>query len=114
MSKKIRLYALLSALLFGFGATSAMAVGGSQQFVSSGCEGPSYDQRTLNDEQQGLVKLSFLLDEHGKVVDAKIVESSGFRNLDKASMRALKACQFQADKSSTSGWNNVSFAWVLK
>ncbi|MFZ6875917.1 energy transducer TonB [Undibacterium sp. Di27W] len=112
MSPQLRLYAIVTTLAFALVAIPAFAMDASQAFVASGCDAPSYDQRTLTDEVQGQVSLNFLLDEKGEVVDAKITGSSGFRVIDKESMRALKACRFQVGV--TPGWNNLAFVWKLK
>lgn len=112
MSPHFRLYALVSTLAFALVTIPAFAVETRNPFSESGCEVPSYDLRALIDEQEGLVKLSYMVDKQGAVVDAKIVASSGFRKLDKASLQALKACRFQA--GATPGWNDLAFAWTLK
>jgi len=112
MSPHFRLYAFVTTLAFALVTVPAFAMEADQAFAASGCEAPSYDQRTLTDEEQGLVKLNYLLDDKGTVIDAKIIDSSGSRKLDKASMRALKACRFQV--GATPGWNTLAFAWTLK
>ena len=43
----------------------------------------------------------------GKVLDAKVEESSGFANLDRASIAALKNCRIAA-VNNVSGVNNVA------
>ncbi|MBI1772994.1 MAG: TonB family protein [Burkholderiales bacterium] len=112
MSSHFRLYAFVTTLAFALVTIPAFAMEADQAFAESGCEAPTYDQRTLTDEEEGLVKLNYLLDDKGTVVDVKIVGSSGFRKLDKASLRALKACRFQV--GATPGWNTLAFAWTLK
>ncbi|MFZ6708457.1 energy transducer TonB [Undibacterium sp. TC9W] len=112
MSPHFRLYAFVTTLAFALVTLPAFAMEANEAFAASGCEAPSYDQRALNDEEQGLVKLNYLLNDKGTVIDAKIIDSSGFRKLDKASLRALKACRFQV--GATPGWNTLAFAWTLK
>ncbi|MFZ6720067.1 energy transducer TonB [Undibacterium sp. Ji49W] len=112
MSAHFRLYAIVSTLAFALVTAPAFALETRNPFSESGCEAPSYDQRALTDEQEGLVKLSYMVDKKGAVVDAKIIASSGFRKLDKASLLALKACRFQT--GAAQGWNDLSFAWTLK
>jgi len=112
MTPHLRLYAFVTTLAFALVTIPAFAMNASQAFVESGCDAPSYDQRTLTDEVQGQVRLNFLLDEKGSVVDAKIAGSSGIRVIDKESLRALKACRFQVGV--TPGWNNLAFVWKLK
>ncbi|PXX35304.1 energy transducer TonB [Undibacterium pigrum] len=116
MTPQFRLYAIVTTLAFALVTIPAFAMDASQAFVASGCDAPSYDQRTLTDEVQGQVRLNFLLDEKGDVVDAKITGTSGFRVIDKESMRALKACRFNVgvNMGITAGWNNLAFVWKLK
>lgn len=112
MSPHFRLYAIVTVLAFTLVGLPAFAKEATNPFTDSGCEAPSYDARTLTDEVEGQVKFDFLLDKQGAVVDAKLVTSSGFRKIDKESLRALKACRFQ--NGATPGWNTVAFTWALK
>ena len=111
MTPQLRLYLAVTTIAFALVAAPVFASESKDPFSESGCEAPSYDMRSLTDEEQGQVKFSFLLDKEGTVVDAKVIRSSGSRRIDKESMRALLACRFQ---SQAAGWNNMSFAWSLK
>src|SRR6266566_2625082 len=46
------------------------------------CEKPAYPPAALRANETGLVRLSFLIDMDGKVLDSKVERSSGFRRLD--------------------------------
>jgi TonB family protein len=48
------------------------------------------------------------------VQDAKVVESSGYRALDRASLRAGYHCTFAAPKAGDSAavWTTVQYKWV--
>ena len=60
-----------------------------------------------------------LVDASGKVKDVKLVESSGYADLDSASVRTIKRCVFKNGVASTSAssnaaWESVKVSWVLK
>ena len=75
-----------------------------------------YPKASLMNEEQGTVSMSFLVNADGSVADSKIEKSSGFRNLDKAAIKALSACKFKAgtkDGSPAQTWTKVDYAWKL-
>ncbi|MBC3807562.1 energy transducer TonB [Undibacterium seohonense] len=88
------------------------------------CNMPEYDSKMLRGEEKGVVKLRFTTDTNGNVIDAAIEESSGFSNLDRASMSALKGCRFTManhnSKPETTGTPEkresrlISFNWAIK
>jgi protein TonB len=75
-----------------------------------------YPKASLINEEQGDVTMSFLVAADGKVVDSKIDKSSGFKNLDKAAIKALSACKFKPgtkDGAVAQTWTKVDYSWKL-
>ena len=73
------------------------------------CGTPAYTTEWKNDELQGTVRLAVLVDADGSVKQAKVVESSGHRALDKASLRASYTCKFG---TAMAGWSTVQYKWI--
>jgi protein TonB len=75
-----------------------------------------YPKASLLNEEQGTVSMAFLVGADGSVVDSKIDKSSGFKNLDKAAIKALSACKFKPgtkDGAVAQTWAKVDYAWKL-
>jgi TonB family protein len=55
-----------------------------------------------------------LVDADGSVKQAKVVESSGHRALDRASLRASYTCKFGAagKDNGEPGWSTVQYKWI--
>ena len=49
-----------------------------------------YPEDSIENEQEGIVKISFTLDGAGRVVDLGILQSSGYPGLDAAALYAIK------------------------
>src|SRR5205807_6943956 len=56
-----------------------------------GCEKPPYPAASLRANERGIVRLNFLIDVDGKVLESKVERSSGYRRLDEAARAALGA-----------------------
>ena len=54
-----------------------------------------YPKASLINEEQGDVTMSFLVAADGSVVESKVDKSSGYKNLDRAAVKALSACKFK-------------------
>ncbi|MQR01636.1 energy transducer TonB [Glaciimonas soli] len=85
--------------------------------VSSTCAKPEYPRQSLQDEEEGIVTLSFLISAQGKVVKADVAHSSGFKALDRAALNALSQCTFkpgtvngEPQESST----KMQYVWKLE
>lgn len=79
------------------------------------CSIPDYPVTWMDDGLQGTVRLALLVGADGSVKDAKVVASSGHRELDKASRLAGAQCKFGAtakDNGSTPRWATVQYRWV--
>lgn len=83
---------------------------------SKTCESPKYPKASLMNEETGSVTLDFLVNPDGKVIEAKVDKSSGFKNLDKAAQSALSLCKFKPgtkDGVATQAHTKVDFVWKL-
>jgi protein TonB len=102
-----------AALLAAAGLAAAGEVPAS--FDPKTCKA-EYPKASLMNEEQGTVTMSFLVDAQGNVVESKLEKTSGFKNLDKAAMKALTACKFKPgtkDGAPAQTWTKVDYAWRL-
>jgi protein TonB len=75
-----------------------------------------YPKASLLNEEQGAVTMAFLVSASGEVVESKVEKSSGFKNLDKAALKALTACKFtpgKKDGAVAQTWTKVDYVWAL-
>nr|WP_315221154.1 energy transducer TonB [uncultured Duganella sp.] len=75
-----------------------------------------YPKASLMNEEQGDVKMAFLVGADGNVVESKVEKSSGFKNLDKAALKALSGCKFKPgtkDGAVAQTWTKVDYSWKL-
>lgn len=102
---------LLTATLPAVGAGANVAL-----VVAGACEAPQFPAQWQHDGDGASVVVSYLVGADGKVVNSKIVQSSGLLHIDRASQRAGERCKFvpvqgtQADAS----WTKVKYSWVVK
>lgn len=98
--------------LTGFAANAAEATGAPKPV---NCSVPDYPTAWIKDGLEGTVRLALLVSADGSVKDRKVIDSSGHRELDKASLRAGAHCKFGAapkDSSSVPRWTTVQYRWV--
>lgn len=95
MNTTARFSIALSTAIFSTTTFCANATEIINPFKTNACSAPAYNDQLLRQDVSGAVKLRFATDANGKVVDARIEESSGNRELDSASINALKNCQFK-------------------
>jgi len=106
--------------LIGFIAASivsgaAFAADTPAVFDAKNCKA-EYPKASLLNEEQGAVTMSFLVSAGGEVVDSKVDKSSGFKNLDKAAVKAISACKFKPgtkDGAVAQTWTRVDYVWSL-
>jgi len=113
MNHAIRI--LSAALLLSSAAGTAFAAETPASFDSKNCRA-DYPKASLMNEEQGTVSMSFLVNPDGSVVDSKVEKSSGYRNLDKAAVKAISACKFkpgQKDGALAQTWTKVDYVWTL-
>lgn len=110
MMKRLICAALLMA---GAGAVAAVEV--PAVMIEKNCKA-EYPKTSLVNEEQGAVTMAFLVGENGQVLDSKVEKTSGYRNLDKAAIKAMSACKFKAgtkDGAVAQTWAKVEYVWSL-
>ena len=77
---------------------------------------PNYPQASLRNSEMGTVKLQLLVNVNGYVSRAKVVETSGFRDLDRAALVGFMGCKFKPpvkDGNVTETWIDVRYVWTI-
>jgi len=103
------------AAVFLSASTAAFAGEVPASLDSKNCKA-EYPKASLINEEQGDVTMSFLVGADGNVVDSKLEKSSGYKNLDKAAIKALSACKFKPgtkDGAVAQTWTKVDYSWKL-
>ena len=59
------------------------------------CPKPVYPKSSARNEETGTVTLRFTVAPTGRMIDAKVAGSSGYRDLDRAAFGALSRCRFR-------------------
>jgi protein TonB len=106
---------VIAAFLLSATSAAAMAAEVPATLDAKNCKA-EYPKASLMNEEQGDVKMAFLVGADGNVVDSKLEKSSGFKNLDKAAMKALSACKFKPgtkDGALAQTWTKVDYSWKL-
>lgn len=114
MSTNMRWLSVVAAVLVS-SAPAAFAGEVPASFDAKTCKA-EYPKASLMNEEQGTVSMSFLVKADGTVADSKVDKSSGFKNLDKAAIKALSACKFKPgtkDGAPAETWTKVDYAWKL-
>ena len=81
------------------------------------CAKPSYPPASRRLEEEGTVRLRFLIGTEGQVLQAEVEKSSGFPRLDEAARAALAKCQFRpatVDGKPVRTWATVPYTWRLE
>jgi protein TonB len=84
---------------------------------SANCEKPEYPSASRRLEEEGTVSLRFLVGVDGKVIQAEVEKSSGFRRLDEAARAGLAKCQFKPatlDGKPEQAWASMKYTWRLE
>ena len=105
----------IAALLFAVASSTSFAAEVPASFDAKNCKA-EYPKSSLMNEEQGQVSMAFLVSADGRVVDSKVEKSSGFRNLDKAAVKAISACKFKPgtkDGAAAQTWTKVEYSWTL-
>lgn len=79
------------------------------------CTPPVYPELALRERRAGTVQMRFKIDLEGKPVDARIDQSSGHADLDKAALEAYGRCKFVVSErgGGTRRWLRLSHQWKL-
>ena len=81
------------------------------------CEKPDYPSASRRLEEEGTVHLRFLVGVDGKVIQAEIEKSSGYKRLDEAARAGLSRCQFRpatVDGKPEQAWASMRYTWRLE
>ena len=81
------------------------------------CRAPDYPMASRRAGETGTVRLQFLVDQDGKVVDSRIESSSGYARLDEAARDALALCHFipgTVDGRPERSWARLDYVWKLR
>ncbi len=97
-------------------AAPVMAVEQAAKVDTTACAKPDFPARWMYEGDSGNVVIAFLVGSDGKVVESKVLESSGHTRVDRASVRAGKRCTFKPaarDGRAAPGWAKVQYTWVI-
>ncbi len=81
------------------------------------CPRPAYPEVSKRLEEEGTVVLRFLVAPDGKVLQAEVEKSSGYRRLDEAARTGLAGCTFEpatVDGKPVRTWATVPYTWRLE
>lgn len=84
---------------------------------SANCEKPEYPSASRRMEEEGTVNLRFLIGVDGKVLQAEVEKSSGYKRLDEAARAGLARCQFRpatVDGKPEQAWASMRYTWRLE
>lgn len=85
--------------------------------VAGNCEKPEYPRTSLRNEEEGSVNVKLTISADGTVVDAAIEKSSGFKDLDRATLKAWSLCHFtpaMADGQPVQSTTRMQYVWKLE
>lgn len=81
------------------------------------CPMPQYPRVSARYEESGRVTLAFYVDADGKLLRAKKLASSGYIELDNATLTGIAACAFKPARSegkNLPAWAKVQYVWSLE
>ena len=81
------------------------------------CARPDYPARAARNGDMGTVTLALLIGSDGKVAEAKVSRTSGFKDLDRAAISALSMCKFKPAMNNgvpESAWGQIAYVWSLE
>jgi protein TonB len=81
------------------------------------CEKPAYPPAARRANETGIVRLTFLIDVDGKVLESKVERTSGSGRLDEAARLGLSQCKFKP--ATRNGrpertWGRIDYVWKLE
>lgn len=97
-----------------FGAE--MAIDGSPVVERTMCR-PAYPQSSIRNDEAGTVVFQLLIDKAGVATRAKLVATSGFRDLDRAAMSGFLGCRFKPvleEGVPVESWIPMRYVWEIK
>jgi len=117
MFAKSRFATVLSATLLCLASTQAFSAERAARIDDAACEKPEFPARWQEDGESGSVTVAYLVDTDGKVLQSKVLESSGAPRIDRASVRAGSRCKFQPgnrDGQAALAWAKVKYSWIVE
>lgn len=108
---------LFACALASLSTVSAQTAPGARPFIDTGsCSRPVYPEEDARQKNTGTVTMHFLIGLDGKVVESKVLKSSGHRSLDEAARSALAKCRFKPpvtpDGRHVQAWTAVQYVWT--
>jgi protein TonB len=116
MFTQTRALAITTSLLLSVFCSQAWGAEQTAKIDREACDAPGYRLDWVAADQRGDVVLSMLVNADGKVTDAKVVESSGYAKIDKASLRAGSKCKFSPgtrNGEAVPSWVKIRYSWVI-
>ena len=116
MTTRYRSAFLFTTLLAAFGTAMAGEAASAQARAAADqrCQ-PEWPAKSEQNRESGSVALMVLVGADGKVRDAKITQSSGSRDLDKATLVAASKCTFVpavTDGVAVASWFGLRQQWI--
>jgi protein TonB len=81
------------------------------------CSEPPYPAAARRANETGTVRLTFLIDVDGRVLDSKVERTSGSRRLDEAARAGLSLCKFKpatVNGRPVRTWDRLDYVWKLE
>lgn len=78
---------------------------------------PEWPTSSLKNSETGTVDLLLMVSTEGVVMRTKLVATSGFRELDRATMRGFIGCKFkpiQQDGAAVEAWIPFRYVWKIE
>jgi protein TonB len=83
---------------------------------ANGCALPNYPVNAARNGETGTTTLALLVGTDGRVSSARVQQSSGSRDLDRAALNALSLCKFKpatSNGAAEAGWAQLAYVWKL-
>ncbi|MCE3602319.1 energy transducer TonB [Massilia sp. P8910] len=117
LTRSVALLALAAGCMAGSAHAAPARAANTHAIVNlTSCAKPAYPAEARAAHQAGTVKLAFLVDASGDVVDTKVKKSSGHVALDDAARNAIKLCKFSAATAKgkpVESWVDIAYVWKL-
>jgi len=98
-------------------ATGEAAPAHTSAKIAGNCEKPEYPRTSLRNEEEGVVTVKLTIGADGNVVDSAVEKSSGFKDLDRATVKAWSLCHFtpaMADGKAVQSSTRMQYVWKLE
>lgn len=115
MTKYLAAVAVLSANLCLTASAAVPAPSTPAAIVAPEACQPTWPTSSIDKHESGTVKMQVLVGADGRASDVKIAQSSGYRELDRASVTAMAKCRFtpaSTDTPTVANWFSVEHEWV--